>query len=292
VGAQRAGNTIEILQLHAIDNGTVVVTVPVYKASPSKEEKASLLQLFSILGDFPIRLFTFKELDLKEYSKILKDYSYDVTYFNKIYFKDISGYNALLLNPKFYATFKSFKYLLIYQLDSWVFKNDLQQWCDRDYDYIGAPWFSSDDPEEGLSHFLGVGNGGFSLRKIKSHLTILSGFSYIKSPAYLIGVLFNKLSFKNVLTLFANLTVNNNTYFLLGKNGLPEDNFWHTIIRKEDNVFTAPDMLIASQFSAESNAEKLYQLNNNKLPFGCHAWEKYDVAFWKNHIVIAPDLNG
>ena len=38
-----------------------------------------------------------------------------------------------------------------------------------------------------------------------------------------------------------------------------------------------------SSFSFEMCPEKLYDLNNMKLPFGCHAWE-LNLNFWRNKI--------
>lgn len=30
---------------------------------------------------------------------------------------------------------------MIYQLDAWVFNDELSSWCSLGYDYIGAPFF-------------------------------------------------------------------------------------------------------------------------------------------------------
>ena len=37
----------------------------------------------------------------------------------------------------------------------------------------------------------------------------------------------------------------------------------------------------AIKFSFEVMPSYLYKLNNNVLPFGCHAFEKYESDFWK-----------
>ncbi|MFC0514583.1 DUF5672 family protein [Mucilaginibacter angelicae] len=261
----------------------VAVAVPVYKPAISSKEKASLLQLFDILGNHPIYLFTFRALDISAYQKLLTGFRYRLVYFDDKYFKNIAGYNKLLLSRRFYKAFEAFNFLLIYQLDAWVFKNELVQWCHSGYDYIGAPWFSSDKPEHGLPHFMGVGNGGLSLRKIKSHLQILNTFSYIQSPAYLLNGFIRNRSFGTLFTFLNSLLFNNNTFHLLGKNQLHEDVFWNHAARK-NAWFKVPDMLTASRFSLESNAEKLFNINHQTLPFGCHAWELYDPLFWDKFI--------
>ena len=35
--------------------------------------------------------------------------------------------------------------MLIYQLDAFVFQDDLAYWCQQNYDYIGAPWLRDRD---------------------------------------------------------------------------------------------------------------------------------------------------
>ena len=47
----------------------------------------------------------------------------------------------LMLSPFFYESFLDFKYVLIHQLDVFIFKDELNYWCNQNYDYIGAPWF-------------------------------------------------------------------------------------------------------------------------------------------------------
>jgi hypothetical protein len=38
---------------------------------------------------------------------------------------------------------------------------------------------------------------------------------------------------------------------------------------------------VALKFGFECVPRYCYRLNNNELPFGCHAWEKYDKKFWE-----------
>jgi hypothetical protein len=261
----------------------VTVAVPVYKTTITPVEQASLMQLFKLLGNHPICLFTFSALDVSAYQTLLKGYRFKLVFFDEKYFKNIQGYNNLLLGRGFYKAFEEFEYLLIYQLDAWVFKNELTRWCRSGYDYIGAPWFSADSPEEGLPHFMGIGNGGFSLRKVKSHLKVLNTFGYIVSPGYLLDRLVRNFSVGSLLTFFDALLFNNNTYHLLGKNKLYEDVFWNHAARKHA-WFKVPDMLTASRFSLESNAGKLFNINRQELPFGCHAWEIYEPRFWERYI--------
>ena len=62
--------------------------------------------------------------------------------FNEIFFANMSGYNHLMLDTDFYNRFRDYKYILIHQTDAFLFKPDLLYWCNKNYDYIGAPWLN------------------------------------------------------------------------------------------------------------------------------------------------------
>lgn len=68
-----------------------------------------------------------------------------------------ASYNDLLLTKEFWNLFDS-EHLLIHQQDSIIFREGVSEFLK--YDYIGAPWLNNQD-----DNALGVGNGGFSLRK-------------------------------------------------------------------------------------------------------------------------------
>jgi hypothetical protein len=76
-----------------------------------------------------------------------------------------SSYSSLLLTPHFWKQFKG-EHLLIYQEDSMIFHNKIQPFLM--YDYVGAPW-----PVHQNDNKVGVGNGGFSLRKKSAMLKCL-----------------------------------------------------------------------------------------------------------------------
>ncbi|HMC84001.1 MAG TPA: DUF5672 family protein, partial [Chitinophagaceae bacterium] len=63
-----------------------------------------------------------------------------------------------------------------------------------------------------------------------------------------------------------------------------EDQFWGLSLSKKFEWFKVPDYKTAAAFAFEMQPHRLYILNNNQLPFGCHAWWKYDLDFWKPHI--------
>ena len=57
--------------------------------------------------------------------------------------------------------------------------------------------------------------------------------------------------------------------------------FWGLGANYTDKLFKVPSNYHALEFSFEAMPSYLYKLNNNVLPFGCHAFEKYETDFWK-----------
>jgi hypothetical protein len=167
--------------------------------------------------------------------------------------------------------------MLIYQLDAFVFKNDLDYWCNKKYDYIGAPWLREfpyidfikaikskiqhkthtrfnilkDGLPSPLQFENRVGNGGFSLRRVsKFHELCLSMHDRIE--AYL-----NRIEHQ-----------------------YNEDAFWSIEVNRKKRMLNIPSLKMGLKFSTEHFPKRALQLNNNELPFGCHAWDK-QLSFWR-----------
>jgi len=66
-------------------------------------------------------------------------------------------YNDMMLSADFWQQFDE-EHLLIYQQDSILFRQGIDEF--EQYDYVGAPW-----PMSNTANRIGVGNGGFSLRR-------------------------------------------------------------------------------------------------------------------------------
>lgn len=263
------------------DKEQVIITVPVYKPDLTTDEQESLMQLFSVLSNHPICLFTYKELDLGKYNELLAGNKFTIVYFESDYFKDINGYNLLMRSKLFYESFSHYHYLLIYQLDAWVFNDQLAFWCKQNFDYIGAPWFDNWNIVNPSNEFWGVGNGGFSLRKIESHLKALYSFSYITPFSKIISAFFKeRKTLQSLKRVLLNLSVKNNTFHKFNDYDDNEDKFWGIVVKRNFRWFKTPDMLTAAKFSLEINAAMLYQLLNKELPFGCHALKKHNAAFF------------
>jgi hypothetical protein len=259
-----------------------IIIIPVYKQFLNENEVRSLQQCFRILPEFPFCFVCSDSLSFKEnYQQFISEnIQYTVSRFSDKYFTSLEAYNKLLLSIKFYKRFKSYQHLLIYQLDAWVFKNELDYWCAKGYAYIGAPWFQDWGNATPESRFLGIGNGGFSLRKIANHVKVLNAYKYKILPQYYISVFFKSVSVRGLQHLIKNLLFNNSPsdkYY-----NLNEDVFWGRVAPKVFKYFMIPDMETALRFSVEVNPSKYVKADD--LPFGCHAWEKFEPEFWKPFI--------
>lgn len=169
----------------------------------------------------------------------------DLKIYDEVWFSTYRNQNKFRLTVDFYEQFIDYKYMLIYETDSLVFSKNLTFWIDLNYDYIGAPWLISDATNHSRVKDKTVGNGGFCLRNISKSLEILKD----KRIANLISI------------------YNRN-----------EDHFWSEVVPTLFN-FKIPDWYIALNFSFEVDPRKWYNILE-KLPFGCHGWNRYDKEFW------------
>jgi len=66
--------------------------------------------------------------------------------------------------------------------------------------------------------------------------------------------------------------------------GTFEDLFFSIYAPKIDPNFRVASPQISMYFSFECLPRILYERTERQLPFGCHAWPKYDLEFWRPFI--------
>ncbi|WP_269235331.1 DUF5672 family protein [Flavobacterium flavigenum] len=246
----------------------VKVVIPIYKNHFGFLEEKSLLQCLSVLKEYPIVLVQPEGLDNSYITDRFQNVSAES--FSKKYFESISGYNELLLSSCFYERFLDSEFMLIYQLDAFVFKDNLKEWCEKGYDYIGAPWiatqhtkivskilalFDSKKKKERKQIFYKVGNGGFSLRRVSSHY---------------------KISKEHQSFISDFLQADNKAIYSI------EDVFWSIKAPEFNENFKIPHYTEALHFAIDRKPEIAMKLTNDVLPFGCHGINKPKVVdFWK-----------
>lgn len=250
----------------------VCVVIPVYKPfdALSGPEVVSLQQCMRVLHKHPLFFFGPHSLNWSGYEKFCGEAGtgFQKKEFEDEYFRDIDGYNRLMTNAGFYEAFNRYRYMLLYQTDCFVFRDELDFWCAKGYDYIGAPWLGIDMGDWfrypwyprsliwtrrlGGDKVIGkVGNGGFSLRKIDSLRRNLKRFS---------GGLENWMA--------------------------NEDNFFCHYVGTYNPFFKIPGVSTALQFGFDAFPREAYELNNHRLPFGCHGWFREDVPYYENNLLF------
>ena len=263
---------------------SVCIIIPIYQEKLTPYEAISLEQGIRILGKYPVLLVKPASLNIN----FLQDKYPQIQFesFDDGYFKSTLTYNRLLLSEEFYQRFLAYEYMLIYQLDAFVFRDELEYWCAQGYDYIGAPWRIEIDFDARWKELVwnlkkkiaiwfdlkeelhgkygpkeiimkrGVGNGGFSLRRTKKLLSLIPK---------------NQQKIKEYLELAKTHPAYN------------EDMFWCIELNRYVPQLRIPDWKTALKFAVEHLPEKAYQISGG-LPFGCHAWDIYETDFWKQHI--------
>ncbi|QDW27629.1 hypothetical protein FFJ24_023440 [Pedobacter sp. KBS0701] len=251
----------------------VAVIIPIYKEITYLED-ISLQQCFKVLAkSHPIFCIKPTALNLNTKYPFNKFIS-----FNDAYFKDIAGYNKLMLSGEFYEAFLNYEYILIYQLDAFVFKDDLTIWCEKNIDYVGAPWLRHKYPDmikavknsvlsyihrkfdikgknthapTDIQREYKVGNGGLSLRRTQNFHTLTERFQ------------------EKIKEYSLNPAANFN-----------EDVFWSIEVNRKKKNLKIPSYKEAVYFAFEVPVDRAFELTNHTLPFGCHAWNK-NLDVWR-----------
>jgi hypothetical protein len=251
---------------------SVKIVVPIYKSDLDEFEQMSLKRSMDILGQHFFSIVCPEGLDITGIETYLKGVKYEIKRFSPHFFKGIDGYNLFMLSPEFYQTYRDVDYILICQTDVFVFRDDLQKWCEKNYDYIGAPWIASpqnawnktmltirnafNKKKKSDHHFFKVGNGGFSLRKVKMmHQIMVELESDIEKM----------LQTRDELKFYQ------------------EDVFISLYAPQFFPEMKIPDYNEAVDFCIDRKPRIAYKINGNKLPFACHGFNKPKVrAFWQS----------
>ncbi len=223
-------------------------------------ERVGVCQCLAMLKSHPVVAVAPEGLEMPRLLRQLP-----VERFPAVCFSSIRDYNRLMLAAEFYERFSAYEYLLIHQMDAFVFRDELQEWCAKGFDYIGAPWRGMQFPYSpewidllrpfmppgsgekwnGRTH---VGNGGFSLRRVATSLRILSRLDAVRK--------------------------------VWGDRH--EDAFWGIAARfcLPESEYRVPSEEEAMAFAFETQPVECFR-ELGRLPFGCHAWYKIAPAFWK-----------
>lgn len=260
-----------------------IVLIPIYKEKPDSDEILSLQQCFKVLAFYDICLVCPESLDTTIYNNIVKK-EIKTERFASTFFAGIAGYNELMTSMQFYNRFKKYDYMLIYQLDAWVFSDELEEWCRKGYDYIGAPWFEQHKTHEEGYGFWCCGNGGLSLRKISTFIRVTNPKTRLMTLKEIANKYFRHLkTWRKGIELL--LYKNNMKWYRKKNSHLWEDTYFCYGLDETKHKLHRPLPEEAARFSFECSPEYLFQFIGRTLPFGCHAWRKFQYEeFWSKYI--------
>lgn len=242
------------------------VVIPIYKDNPGKDDIHSLQQCLRKLWKHDIFIITFNGLDKHSYDIFIKRNKAhcQYEYFDKEFFDSIAGYNRLMISEQFYNRFSSYDYLLIYQLDAYIFKDELSKWCSLNYGFLGAPLpqdlsIAVEDAHNKISKnkisLTRSFNGGASLRKISDFIQVIKE--------------------------------NRGTIHEWYNDGLNEDIIFSALFLNKE----LPSDAEAREFSIDMFPKEEFEKNGRKLPMLCHGWTKskkenhvYNREFWLRYI--------
>lgn len=231
-----------------------VIIVPIYKTKLNETEYLCLNNYRKKLIGFPFNFIAPIDIDDNYYTERWNEFP--IQKFATWRADSLDDYNRLLMTSDFYRTFSEYDYMLILQLDGWLIKGEeeLKQFLRMDYDYIGAPWTDGGyryykriihgaDHIKILRYFTGeticrVGNGGVSLRRIKSMESFFRVYEKEKAE-------WEKA----------------------------EDIFISFYGQKIKFRLKIPPVKIAKQFSLEKNMKE--EILKGNLPMAVHKWEIY-----------------
>ncbi len=240
---------------------SVAILIPLYRTDLTPTERLSLRQCVAVLGKYPIVLVKPEGLAV---SALLQEFPKLTTRsFPDHYFTGTDSYNKLLVSPEFYQPFRSYEYVLIYQLDAFVFRDELPYWCAQGLDYVGAPTLHPTEFDalsatestayaRALSARRVVLNGGLSLRRVEGILRYLKIYNRFYPPW------------------------RGNEDMLFSREA--------TRLIPMKPFIKLPKWPQALRFAFEKSPAASYALTDHTLPFGCHAWERYAPDFWAEFI--------
>jgi len=267
--------------------GLVSVVVPVYRPVLSEDEELSFRRTICVLGKYPITIVCPFELDISYYEHISSEYNVVLwrESFRSLFFQGIKGYNRLLLSKAFYQRFSDYEYILICQLDAYIFRDELVQWCNLGYDYIGAPLIGNGF-ETTFSSMMRVGNGGLSLRKVQTYISFFESKKNVFSSSQIRQrISLKKKPYARICIWFLMLLGWHNKPMIVAERWKSnEDIFWSNLLDFSQYALSKPSPDIAMFFSFERFPSELFSIIG-RLPFGCHAWRKYQFeSFWQQYI--------
>jgi hypothetical protein len=268
----------------------VAIMVPLPSPNLSVDDEISIRHLRKHLG-------AYEKFLLVPQGMSVKMDGFSVLELERRHFGSAANHNRMLYRTDFWENFADFEYVLMYHLDALVFSDQLQEWCGRGLDYIGSPFLRCNDAPWVREER--VGNGGFALYRVSSVLKVLWK-RYADDPSRFYQDRFwRQIEFQRKVLQPVRAAVPG---WLKGKataslrsqlqkmdhtevNERGNDLFWSDVAKRFLPEFRVASLEEGLAFSFEMEPRRCLERTGGRLPFGCHAWGRYDRAFWEEHLL-------
>ena len=263
----------------------VAIVIPCHKSALDPFERIAWRRILELYGHLPIVLMAPPDLDVSTYSA-----DHPRLRVERFEFRTVRDYSQLLLQSYFYERFREFTYILIHQLDAYLLKDELLHWCGKGYDYVGAPLFHGFEPAEPAGRMWRAGNGGFSLRKVTSALAVLASTRRYRTPSQHWAARppaagFGEAARWAMQSCGKFIRFHNDVRWAALSN-FHEDVFWSVEAAHFWPEFRVSGLDDGLRFAFDYAPAHCFRVNGGELPFGCHAWPRYDLDFWRRFIPV------
>lgn len=242
--------------------GVVIIS---HRESLSENEILSLRQCMNIFRSRPIYICCSTHFDTRVYTDVAAEFDTDcrIIRMDPVFFHVDQTRQLLMRTPQFYNYFTDFEYVLTYQLDCWVFRDDLDNFCESGYDYLCAPL---------VEECKDISTQNFILPEI-----IISGLMMTKVSA-MIKCIYMQL--RDDLM--------HNYKSILSKPYISDKKSMGSYLTSINSEFkTAPED-ICMEFAFGAKPRQFYE-KIKKLPCCCKGYVYHDKEFWSKFIPIAEE---
>jgi hypothetical protein len=268
----------------------VAIMVPMPTPVLSEDEEVSMRHLRAHLDHYDKFLLVPQGMGIRMEG-------FTVVELDRKHFGSAANHNRMLYRTDFWEKFADYEYVLMYHLDALVFSDRLLEWCDQDLDYIGSPFLiCKDAPWVKVER---CGNGGFALYRVPSVLKVLWNRYHADPSKYLEDHCSRFLAFQSKvlkpLRMAAPSWIKNSApQNLRGQlrkmdraevNERGNDLFWSDMAKTFFPAFKVGTLEQGLAFSFEMEPRRCLERTGGVMPFGCHAWARYDKAFWEGRIL-------
>ncbi len=270
---------------------TVVVPMP-DRTELTEDERTSLRHLSHYLPDHPKHLLVPQGSSWKLPGFVSHE-------FPRRFFGSAANHGKLLMSRAFYRAFEDSEFLFFYHLDSLVFSSRLDDWCHAGYDWIGAPWIRCADSPWVIRNR--VGNGGCSLLRVSKALQVLTARYRSKPSTFWLDAFTCHAPKKLVRWVgawekrmphigpAARLMREWHEVDDPAQHNRNNDVFWSDHAALYEPTFRVAPLEAGLNFAFEVSPRTCMVMNGGTMPFGCHAWTRYDRTFWEPHLLAESD---